>query len=385
MLSLNACGTSVAKGPSASSTARVSASATTTTQPSRQPIETKVTCSSRPVTGHPLLLLQPGGITPELAVLDVLDPLKPQHLCKLSPADGGRFISATKIAFWLGQQIGVADLMSDAVAETAELPTSTGVAFSPDGSAFAYGTGDDTLGTIGTSKHLNDGGSDRTLFTQGPIGGHGGPPYGPLDQLEFSADGRYLLAYSLFRPTPGPANFLVYRRDGSLAFQSNTASFGAWAPTGSKLYFLAQKDRGLIDGDVHSWDPSGGEVTVARGLTSYFWPSMAPDGRTMVFDSYDRSAPGDATGGLPHLWRLDLSTGKVAQLSTAISARTLFVSATVVWSDEEQRCECGPGGSSAPTGKVLSHNVLTGQDTVLDLIPSAQGSRINEVRDVWTY
>src|ERR1700730_1529891 len=158
MLSLNACGTSVAKGPRAASTTRGSAGAATTTQPSRQPIETKVTCSSRPVTGHPLLLLQPGGITPELAVLDVLDPLRPQQLCKLSPANGGRFLSATKIAFWLGQQIGVADLTSDVAVGTAEFPKSTGVAFSPDGSAFAYSTGDETLGTAGTSTHLTSGG-----------------------------------------------------------------------------------------------------------------------------------------------------------------------------------------------------------------------------------
>lgn len=378
MLALAACVNTPAAGPTPSSSERASANPTLAVRP----IDTKLTCSSRPVTGHPLLLLQPGAISPELAVLDVSDPVKPAELCKLSPANGGRFISATKIAFWLGQQIGLADLTSNVVAVTGQLAEPTGVAFSRDGSAFAYRVGNNT---IGTSTHINDGGTDRTLFTQGPIGGHGGPPYGPLEQLAFSADGKYLLDYSLFRPTSGPANFLVYRRDGSLAFQSNTAAFGAWAPAGSKLYFLAQSDRGRIDGDIHSWDPSGGDVTVAKGLSSYFWPTMGPDGRMVAFDSYDRSALGDAMGGLAHLWRLDLGTGKVAQLSTAISERTVFVSAGVVWSDEEERCSCGPGGSSAPTGKVLAHNLVTGQDTAVDITPSAQGSRINEVRDVWTY
>jgi hypothetical protein len=33
-------------------------------------------------------------------------------------------------------------------------------------------------------------------------------------------------------------------------------------------------------------------------------------------------------GGVPHVWRLDLSTGKATQLSTAFSERTVFVSAT---------------------------------------------------------
>ena len=29
-----------------------------------------------------------------------------------------------------------------------------------------------------------------TLYFQDPIGGHGGPPYGPLDQLTFSPDNK---------------------------------------------------------------------------------------------------------------------------------------------------------------------------------------------------
>ena len=360
----------------------VSPSPTRTVKPSGRPIDTKLTCSAPPVTGHPLLLLQPGSISPELAVLDVSDPLRPRQLCKLSPANGGRFVSATKVAFWAGQHIGVADLTSDVVAGTAELPELSGAVFSHDGTALAYRVGNETTGT---TTHINDAGTDRTLFTEAPIGGHGGPPYGPLTQLEFSADGRYLLEFSVFRPTSGPANFLVYGKDGSLAFQSTTAEFGAWAPSASKLYFLAPSERGRIDGDIHSWDPSGGEVTVATGVTSYFWPEVAPDGRMVAFDSYDRTVSGGAMGGLPHLWRLDLSTGKMSQLSTAISERTVFVSAAVVWSDEEQRCECGPGGSSTSTGKVLSHDLITGKDTVVDLTPSAQGSPINNVRDVWIY
>lgn len=373
-LALAACANSSAGGPSASSSIQASSTPSLPAQPSRRPIETKLACSARPATGHPLLLLQPNGIDPELAVLDVSDPLKPTHLCKLSPANGGRFISATRIAFWVGLQIGIADLTSDIIAGTADLPEPSGVAFSPDGSAYAYHTGNET---IGMSTRMFDGGVDRMLFTRPPIGGHGGPPYGPLDQLEFSADGNYLLASTPFIPTAGPASFLVYARDGSLVFQSSTAEFGAWTPDASKLYFLVPSERGRIDGNVHSWDPSGGEVILARGLTTYFWPKVSPDGRVLAFDAYD-------TGGHPHLWRLDLSTGATAQLSTASTARTVFVSASVVWSEEQQPCECGPGGNSAATGKIVSHNLVTGRDTLVDLTPSTLGSPINAVLDVWT-
>jgi len=255
------------------------------------------------------------------------------------------------------------------VAWTSDLRVGVGpgaAALRGDGSAFAY-TIDGR--TAGTSTHLYVARTDRTLFTEPMLGGHGGPPYGPVGQLEFSADGRYLLEYELFRPQPAPPNFLVYARDGSLAFQSAGAKFGAWAPSGSTLYFLVSSQQGGIGGEVHSWTPSGGEVTVARGLTTYFWPRAAPTGRVLVFDAYDTSAPGEATGGLPHLWQLDLSTGTARQLSTASSTKTVFVGATSLWSDEETRCSCGPGGASMPTGRVLPHDLASGHDAVVDLTP----------------
>jgi hypothetical protein len=318
-------------------------------------------------------------------VLDVVDPLKPIEICSISPANGGRFISASRIAFWSAQDLGLADLALGAAVGTETLPAlPSDAAFSSDGSMFAYHVGSDTNGM---STHLNAAGVDRTLLTRPAIGGHGGAPYGPATQLEFSADARYLLSVdSLFANFgSGPPNFLIYRTDGSIAFQSSRAEYGAWGPGHSKLYFFVSTERGAIAGDVHSWDPSVGEGTVAQAVSSYFWPRVAPDGRAILFDSYDKSAPGEATGGLPHLWRLDLATGATMQLSTAISSRTVFVGDSVVWADKEQRCSCGPGGASAPTGEVLAHDLLNGQDTVLDLTPfTASPSPVSGVLAVWS-
>jgi hypothetical protein len=212
-----------------------------------------------------------------LLILDVSDPQKPVQLCTLRPADTGRFISAGKVAFSVGRQIGVADLAAMSVVLTGELPAPPAPAFSPDGSRVAYYVFPES-GAVST--HVYTSGSDQTLLTRPPLGGHGGPPYGPVTQLEFSADGDYLLVVELLYANfgAGPPNFLVYRMDGSLAFQSSTAAFGVWSPKGSKLYFLdAGQPRG-IGGDVRVWSPSSGEATVARGLGSYIWPRISPDG-----------------------------------------------------------------------------------------------------------
>jgi len=137
-----------------------------------------------------------------------------------------------------------------------------------------------------------------------------------------------------------------------------------------------------MNGDVHSWDPSGGELILARGLTSYFWPKIAPDGQGLAFNSYDTSAPG-CPPGMPHLWRLDVGTSTVAQLSTAISTRAVFVGPGVIWSDEEQPGSCGPGGASAPTGRVLAHDLATGHDVIVDVSQFALGpTPLNAVLDV---
>lgn len=126
-----------------------------------------------------LLLLQANFQTPESTVVDVSDPLKPIPLCTLRPSSGGRFTSATTIAFWFEQHLGTADLASGAVAWTADLPVTVGpgaAALSADGSAFAYTIDSDT----GTSTHLYVGRTNRTLFTEPMLGGHGGPPYSPV-------------------------------------------------------------------------------------------------------------------------------------------------------------------------------------------------------------
>jgi hypothetical protein len=277
----------------------------------------------------------------------------------------------------LGQELGVADLGSGAAFGTARLPAvpSDGD-FNSDGSIFAYRVGSDTGGL---STHMFAVGQDRTLLTRPGIGGHGGAPYGPAIQLTFSANGKYLLSVdSLFaRFASGPPNFLVYDLTGSTVFQSSIAAFGAWASQGAQLYFLAGRQQGDIGGEVHRWDPATGEVRIAQGVSSYFWPAAGPNDGRLVFDSYDGS-------GLPHLWSVDLGTGQAAQISMATSSHPVFVGAGVVWSGAEEPCDCGPGGRSRPTGKVLAHTFGAGRDDPVDLTPLTPDSNpMNAVVDVW--
>jgi hypothetical protein len=348
-LFLTACG-----GPS-TPTANSTPSAHSTS------VEAKLTCSSRPAPSDPLvLMIKPSATASAAEVLDVSNPIRPVEVCNLGPASGGRFISATRVALWAGDSLSVADIASGSVAVTATLPAvPTYGEFSPDGSLFAYRVGGDT---DGLSTHLFVAGHDRTLVARAGIGGHGGSTIGPAAQLQFSADGKHLLSVdSLFaRFDSGPPNFLVYDAKGSIEFQSATAGFGVWATQDAKLFFLAMAQQGDLGGDVHSWEPSSSEVQVAQGLKTYFWPALGPDGRRLVFNSYDSK-------GLPRLWSLDLSTGLSSQLSKGISTDPQFVGQNVIWSNEERPCACGLGAFSAPDGKVLVHDVQTGHDTAIAL------------------
>ena len=346
--------------------------------PSRPPDST-LACALRPAAGDPLILMAhwTAATEPELVVIDAVNPVRPVQECTLSPAAGGRFIAGTRIAFWVGNSLRVADIGTGAVAVTATLPAyPTDGAFSRDGSLFAYRVGDDTNGL---STHLFIAGRDRTLVTRAGIGGHGGPPYGPLSQLEFSADGKYLLSVDSFGAVfaSEPPNFVVYDQNGSMVFQSTTAAFGRWAMQGSKLYFLAEPEAHGIKGDLHSWDPVGGDMPIVHGLSSYFWPMVSPDNRRLLFNSYD-------SAGLPHLWSIDLATGGFAQLAAGISTHPVFVGTSVAWSNEEAPCNCGPGGVSAPDGKLVSHDLRTGNETSFSVAADGHsGANTRSILDVW--
>jgi WD40-like Beta Propeller Repeat len=368
VIMIASCSQGASSNGSQASSARSSA-----TPASAAAVDTRLTCGSQSALGDPLaLMIKTGASGSELLVVDVVDPINPVVRCDLSPASGGRFVAATRVAFWQADTLFVADILSGSVAETAKLPDiPTDGAFSPDGSLFAYRVGGDTNGL---STHMFVAGQDRTLVVRPGIGGHGGGPFGPATQLQFSADGKYLLSVdSLFaRFGSGPPNFLVYDVNGSVVFQSTTAGFGVWATQGSKLYFLATTEQGAIGGDFHSWDAVAGEVPVAQRLSTYFWPTLKPDGRVLVFNSYD-------SAGLPHLWTLDLGTGVISQLSNGISSRPLFVGRNVIWSMEEKPCQCGPGGASAPDGNVLVYDMQTRRETTAVLV----GFPTVNVIDVW--
>jgi hypothetical protein len=361
------------------------ASAGPSQSPSPSPVAsaTQLTCS-KPVTATHGLALFEYFNTSVLGILDVSDPLKPTLLCWLSPALGGRFNqSPTQIVFWIGNTLGAADLTSGKVVQTDTLPTTPSEgSFSGDGTEFAYRAGDATNAGLSTHLYRRANHRDIRLYSQDPIGGHGGSPLGPLDQLIFSPDNKLLLDYYDFRPNSGtPPRFMVFRTaDGSIAYQLETAAFGAWSATGSTVYFLVQGEQGFI-GELDSVGASGQAQTVMSSINGFFWPRVTPDGTAIVYNSYD-------SAGLPHVMRLDLATHTVAVFSTAISSKPVFVTRTVLWSDEEKPCDCGMGGQSAPDGAILAHSLTGVTDTPVDTSRTAPGVGAPEptttgIVDVW--
>jgi hypothetical protein len=120
---------------------------------------------------------------------------------------------------------------------------------------------------------------------------------------------------------------------------------------------------------------------VVTSINGFFWPRATPDGAGIVYDAYD-------TAGLPHVWRLDLATKGVAQLSTAISSKPVFVTRSTIWSDEEKPCDCGPGGASAPDGSILAHDPGRATDAPVDTSRAAPGVGAPQpsttgIADVW--
>ena len=349
-----------------SSTSRTTATAS----PASVTMSTKWNCGDTHNGATAVAIYRVATTSPFVELVDVSNPLKPNLACTLGPAYGARSLSFTKVAFWIGDQLGTADLGSGAITQTARLAASAGTgAFSADGTKFAYRHYDDA-GAVSTHLYIN--GSDRTLYVQEPIGGHGGQgqSFGPFDQLEFSPDGSLLLDYMLFRPPSGPSNLIEFKTDGSIAFQMPGATGGTWSPTGSTLFFYAANQSGLA-GDLNRLDANGQRQVVASGLHGMNWLRMSPDGSGIIYNASDSSVPD--CGGVPHLWRLDLATGRATQISKSISSGPFFVKPTVVWSDEQKLSPCGLGGPSTPDGVILAHDLTTGQDATVDMTLTVPG------------
>jgi hypothetical protein len=368
--------------PSPSITTRASSSPSGISSPPGEPFTTKLTCGHPVTATHGLALYELATTPPILEVLDVSNPLRPALLCLLSPAQGGSFDQApNEVVFWIGDQLGSADLSSGQVVLTARLPMPAYEGrYSHDGAAFAYRAKADPAGSIST--RLDGGGYDRELYLEAPMGGNGGPPpgTGPFDQLEFSPDGKMLLDFRAFRPPSGPDNFQVYKTTGILGtyappdsfliFHSTTAVHGAWAPTGGTLYFLQSTQDST--GEVDRVDATGRHVMPSSIVTGLFWPRVTPSGASIVYDAY-HSPSGDTCGGVPQLMNFDLASAGASVLSTAISAEPVFVSQTIVWSNEQKVGQCGPGGESGPDAVILAHDMVTGRDSVVDTTQTVPG------------
>ena len=339
--------------------------------------------------GHALVLFELATATPPiLEVADASDPVKPSLLCTLIPAQGGRFDqSSTRLLFWSGATIASADLNSRTVTPIGRLPlTPSELTFGPGGQWIAYRVFDSAGGM---TLHLFAAGHDQAVYSQAPLGGHSGPPYGPYDQLRFSPDGTLLLDYLTFRPSADIDNLLVLSTAGATVFQEPGTVSGVWSAAGAVLYYPVSGEGG-VTGEVDSFDAVHGSQTIATGLKGYYWPANVPDGTGIIYDTYDSSVPG--CGGVPHLWWLDLvGAHQATQVSRSVSSQPVFVGRGEVWSNEETKTPCGPGGASARDGVVLAHNMTTRTDTPVDLrgmLPGAGGfgleeSDVGNVVDTW--
>jgi len=346
-------------------------------------MSTRLYCDAH--IGATALAIYQFATTPSFVeMLDVSNPLKPSIVCRMTSAAGAHLLSNTRLAFWIGKELGTADLASGAITRTARLAAVAGKgAYSPDGTKFAYRSYDEA-GAMTT--HLVVAGADRALYVQEPVGGHGGPgaSFGPYDQLVFSADGSLLLDAAAFRPQSAPASFYVFRSDGSIAFQSKTAFNGTWSNSGNTLFVYTGGQPGST-GELDSLSADGQRKVVATGLNGFYWPRMSPDGRGIIYNTSDSSVPD--CGGVPHLWRLDLATGRFTQLSKAISSDPFFVHPDVVWSDEQQISPCGPGGPSYLDGVIVAHFLSTVNDATVDtnVIPPTAGGPLSTANllDAW--
>jgi hypothetical protein len=355
--------------------------------PSPSPMATRLNCGDSRIGARALAIYRYPSTHGFIELLDVSNPLKPYLACTLMPAGGTHILSDTKLAFWNGDQLGTVDLSSGTpITMTAHLAgrAETG-AFSNDGKKFAYRTYDSAGGF---RLQVFSAGSDLTLYYQEPMGGHGGPgpTFGPIDQVAFSPDGSLLLDYLIFRPPSGPPTLNVFRTDGSLLFQTAGGSGAVWSPTGNTLFFYLYGQAGL--GDLIRLDASGQRQVLASGLPGMNWARMIPDGSGIVYNTPDSSLPD--CGGMPHLWRFDLATRRAAQISTAMSSDAFFIQPNVVWSDEQQVGQCGPGGPSYSDGVILAHDLITGKDAAVDTTlivpgiggaPQAQSTR--NLLDTW--
>jgi hypothetical protein len=200
---------------SACSSSSSVSSASRSPSPSASPTVTAGPDCASVTTARALALY---AYNPVLDVLDVTNPVQPKLLCFIPNASGGRFLSATTVALWNASTAEVMDLTTSKVLRSQKLSAAPYEGtFTADTAVFAYrvATSDGT-----ETMHLLDmtSGSDRLLYTQAPMGGHGGVPGGPRYQLRFSPDGKELLDFDTFRPQSGPASLLVFRPDGSILF-----------------------------------------------------------------------------------------------------------------------------------------------------------------------
>jgi hypothetical protein len=202
---------------------------------------------------------------------------------------------------------------------------------------------------------------DRVLANLGTVPGRG---IGPDDDTftGFSADGHYVAVEQTFA---GTVHIQVnHVSDGTVAYSRTDGTMAAWAGAGARLYFRTSAG-------VQAWDPTGGVVSIAPGVT-WYQPHASPDGSRMVYSVLNAQ-----TNHVSQV--IDLTNGGTHSLSPSPRTGAAFLNASLIWYAGETPCTtaspCGLGGPP-----------LSGQTYIYDLSSDVEtGSIDTAFFDAWPH
>ena len=317
----------------------------------------KATCTGQPSAREAILVMKAAPTAKILA--DVIDPLHPKTICKLSGGWSPILVTDSEISWAASQHrpgtAGTSVIVTlDVFSGIASVVVTwqgggylDGVhAWSPHRDLLAYLVSN----TTGVDVHLLSGGGDRVIASLGSVPGRGINVSEDDTFLQFSPDGAYFALEQTFTTTG--AHLQVRRAtNGSLAYSQASATMATWASTGSKLYF-----RHLQAGTIYAWDPVGGLTQPIGQSLAWIKP------RADAGDDYLAFAVRDATGA-PHVWLYGHGGRSGTQLPN-IRSSAEFLTASQIFYIEEVSCgvNCGPGPATQPDGKTFIYDISHQQE-----------------------
>ncbi|HEX9775284.1 MAG TPA: hypothetical protein VGB83_06870 [Actinomycetota bacterium] len=198
---------------------------------------------------------------------------------------------------------------------------------------------------------------ERSLYTAGSLARALGRGSTPSDQLavEWSSDGSFVLV--VFTPADGDAGrdvaedqsqFQIRRASGSSSYAADPGdepTMGAWTPDGKRVYFRTTRG-------ARVWIARTGAVESVNGGATWFNPWIAPDGRSLAYDTGEDSAR-------VQVKVLDLRSGATRTIEPSGRFHPVFERTGVVWVQEVVRCRNCLGGTRR-TANVYRVNLANG-------------------------